>query len=87
MSGLTDAALEQVKSHASVLRATRLGPQRYALELPLTVPPEHVLAELVAKGAALVSLNPLRDTLEDFFVQQVGGAAKDRGLDAIEVSR
>jgi ABC-2 type transport system ATP-binding protein len=87
VSGLTDAALEEARHHAGVLQSTRLGPQRYALELPLTVPPEHLLAELVAKGAALVSLNPLRDTLEDFFVRQVGGAAKDRGLDPVEDSR
>jgi len=28
-------------------------------------------ADLVAAGARIVSLNPLRGTLEDFFVQQV----------------
>jgi ABC-2 type transport system ATP-binding protein len=81
VSGLTDAALEQTTNHAGVLRVTRLGPQRYALELPLTVPPEHILAELVATGAALVSLNPLRDTLEDFFVRQVAAAPEERGLE------
>jgi len=30
-----------------------------------------MLAELVATGGHLVSLNPVRETLEDFFVQQV----------------
>jgi len=81
VSGLTDAALEHTRNHTGVLRATRLGPQRYALELPLAVPPEHLLAELVAKGAMLVSLNPLRDTLEDFFVRQVAAAPEERGLE------
>ena len=81
VSGLTDAALEHARSHVGVLRATRLGPQRYALELPLAVPPERILAELVATGAALVSLNPLRDTLEDFFVRQVATAPEARGLE------
>ncbi len=81
VSGLSDAALEHARNHAGVLRATRLGPQRYALELPLTIPPEHLLAALVAKGAALVSLNPLRDTLEDFFVRQVAAAPEERGLE------
>ena len=41
-----------------------------------------MLVELTAAGAALVSLNPLRDTLEDFFVKQVTApdvAARDRG--------
>jgi hypothetical protein len=27
---------------------------------------------LLAEGAQLVSLNPIRDTLEDFFVKKVG---------------
>ena len=39
------------------------------------------MADLAAAGAQLVSLNPLRDTLEDFFVRQVGARANaDRGL-------
>ena len=29
------------------------------------------LAELTAAGAQLVSLNPIRETLEDFFVERV----------------
>ena len=84
VSSLTDAGLEHAKSRAGILRATALGPQRYALELPLTTPPEHVLAELVARGAELVSLTPLRDTLEDFFVRQVATATEDRGLEAVK---
>jgi hypothetical protein len=35
------------------------------------VAPERVLAELTASGATLVSLNPLRETLEEYFVGQV----------------
>lgn len=50
---------------------TALGEGRFSLELPLTVAPEQLLAELVATGGHLVSLNPVRETLEDFFVQQV----------------
>ena len=57
--------MERARQQAGGLRATRRGPQRDSLELPLTVAPERLLAELVARGAALVSLNPLRDTLED----------------------
>jgi hypothetical protein len=30
-----------------------------------------MLAELTAAGATLVSLNPMRDTLEDFFMKRV----------------
>ena len=52
-------------------KATEISPQRYALELPLELPPERILADLTATGAKLVSLNPIRDTLEDFFVRRV----------------
>ena len=56
---------------ARVRRAVRIDEGRYTLELPVDPPPERLLDELVAHGAELVSLNPIRDTLEDFFVRQV----------------
>ena len=62
------------------MRVTPLGPARYALELPLSAAPDQVLADLAAHGARLVSLTPLRETLEDFFVRQIGAASKDRGV-------
>jgi ABC-2 type transport system ATP-binding protein len=58
-------------------RATPLGEGRFALELPLSTRPEALLSELVALGAHVVSLNPVRDTLEDFFVQQVRDAPEE----------
>jgi len=48
----------------------------------LTVSPERILSALVFHGASLVSLTPVRDTLEDFFVQRVATASSDRGLAA-----
>jgi ABC-2 type transport system ATP-binding protein len=68
-------------------KTTEISPQRYALELPLQVPPERLLADLTATGARLVSLNPIRDTLEDFFVRRVaevgeGARAPRKGFDA-----
>jgi ABC-2 type transport system ATP-binding protein len=54
-----------------VTRAVRIDEGRYALELPLDAAPESLLAHLTSGGAELVSLNPIRQTLEDFFVQQV----------------
>jgi len=69
---------------ARVRRSIRIGHDRYLLELPLEPPPERLLAELTATGAHLVSLNPLRQTLEDFFVAQVTAADVQnlqRGLD------
>jgi ABC-2 type transport system ATP-binding protein len=67
-----------------VRRSIRIGDDRYMLELALDPPPERLLSELTAAGAHLVSLNPLRQTLEDFFVAQVTAAGvrdAQRGLD------
>jgi ABC-2 type transport system ATP-binding protein len=59
------------KHRGRITRALPIGGGRFALELPLETPPEQLLSELAAEGAKLVSLNPLRETLEDFFVEQV----------------
>jgi ABC-2 type transport system ATP-binding protein len=56
---------------ARFLHATPLGEGRYSLELPLEPAPELLLRDLLAGGAHLVSLNPVRDTLEDFFVRKI----------------
>jgi len=69
---------------ARIRKATPIGEGRSVLELPLDPPPERLLAELVAGGAQLISLNPIRQTLEDFFVQQVTApevVRASRGLD------
>jgi ABC-2 type transport system ATP-binding protein len=57
-----------------VRRSVRIDEGRYTLELPVEASPDQILAELTAQGAHLVSLNPIRDTLEDFFVRQVQGS-------------
>jgi ABC-2 type transport system ATP-binding protein len=54
-----------------VRRSVRISEGRYTLELALDPPPEQLLAELTARGAQLASLNPIRETLEDVFVQSV----------------
>ena len=66
----------------STTRVVEIGPGRYSLELSLAKPPDRILSELVAAGASVVSLNPLRVTLEDFFVQrvrEVGAGARATG--------
>ena len=72
---------EMVVAHASeaaiaalgarVRRAVRIDEGRYTLELPIDPPPERILDELAVAGVELISLNPIRDTLEDVFVRQV----------------
>jgi ABC-2 type transport system ATP-binding protein len=69
VGGVTPEALERHRARAQ--RVTSLGEHRYSLELPLDPAPELLLRDLVAAGAQLVSLNPIRETLEDFFVKKV----------------
>jgi ABC-2 type transport system ATP-binding protein len=60
---------------AGIRRVVPIGEGRYALELPLDPPPERLMVDLTASGAKVVSLNPLRPTLEDLFVEQVTSPA------------
>ena len=67
-----------------IRRVVPISDGRYALELPLEPPPERLMVDLTASGAKLVSLNPLRPTLEDLFVEQVtspAAMAAPRGLE------
>ena len=69
---IADLRPEVLASLGSVVsRATQISPGRFALELTEQQPPEVILSSLVAAGASIVSLNPIRETLEDFFVRQV----------------
>jgi ABC-2 type transport system ATP-binding protein len=72
VSGTSEPAIAALGQR--VRRAVRIDEGRYALELPVESSPDQILAELTAGGAHLVSLNPIRDTLEDFFVRQVQGS-------------
>src|SRR5262245_57859494 len=65
-AGVPEPLLQLLSSRAT--RVVPLGPDRYTFDLPLDPPPDRTLAEVSAAGATLVSLNPLRDTLEDLFV-------------------
>jgi ABC-2 type transport system ATP-binding protein len=69
VAGAGDGLVEALASRAR--RVVRLGEGRYLIDLSLEPPPEALLAELTSTGARLVSLNPIRQTLEDFFVEQV----------------
>ena len=83
MDGLAAAQLERALATGVVTGATALGGGRHSLSLPPTATPERVVADLARDGARLVSLNPLRDTLEDLFVRKVGEAPAARGLEPV----
>jgi ABC-2 type transport system ATP-binding protein len=55
----------------SVQRVLEISPGRYTFVLPMDASPDRFLSELVARGAKLVSLNPVHDTLEDYFLKRV----------------
>ena len=76
VSGVGPTLLDRYRSR--IERVTPLGDQRYSLELPLHPNPELLLADFIAGGAKLVSLTPMRDTLEDFFVKKVGEQVTSR---------
>ena len=69
VAGLTPDVVARLAP--GVTRATQISPGRYTLELSLSQPPEALLPDLTAAGGSMVSLNPLRVSLEDFFMQRV----------------
>ena len=71
--GVTDAVKRQLEGR--VRSITPLADDRYTLELAPADPPEPLLQELSAQGIRIVSLNPVRITLEDYFVSRVQAAA------------
>ncbi len=69
VTGASDQLVASLGSR--ILRSVRISEGRYTLELALNPPPEKLLGELTSAGASLASLNPIRETLEDLFVQSV----------------
>lgn len=69
---VSEPALAALRATARHLVALDHG--RYTVELPPD-PPEAILGALTAAGAQVLSLNPIRDTLESFFVQHVAATA------------
>jgi len=56
--------------------ATMISDGRYYLVLPASLSAEDAVALVRATGSELVSINPVRDTLEDFFLAQVQQSAR-----------
>jgi ABC-2 type transport system ATP-binding protein len=69
-SGVTDAVADVLRPR--LRRVTRIAERRYGFETDRDHPPEPLIAELAATGASLVSVTPLRTTLEDVFLRALG---------------
>jgi ABC-2 type transport system ATP-binding protein len=73
VANLTDQVRKMFRDRVTSI--TALSDDRYTIELPASEPPEKLIYELSLHGVDVVSLNPVRATLEDYFVAAVGEAA------------
>ena len=69
VAGVGDSHLPVCR--AAARRMTRVAGGRYVIDLPAEPPPERVVADLARRGVRIVSFNPRRETLEDFFLRRV----------------
>ena len=82
VANLSPHALERFRPLAT--RVTPIAHDRYTIELPLSQAPERLVADVAAAGGTLVSLNPVRETLEQFFVNRVAAAGEGARAEAME---
>jgi ABC-2 type transport system ATP-binding protein len=76
VSNLSESGVAYLRTVASSV--TQLGDQRHEVHLAADVSPERLMSELAVGGAKLVSINPLRQTLEDIFIEHVSDPAPAR---------
>jgi len=57
-----------------IRKSTRIADDRWTLELGPDMRPEPAIAELAAAGAALISVTPVKTTLEDVFISAIRSA-------------
>src|SRR5260221_1559227 len=69
MAGVPAEALDRVRGRAR--RVLTIARDHYVIDLAPDGRPDEVLRELTAAGATLISVNPLRQTLEDVFIRRV----------------
>jgi ABC-2 type transport system ATP-binding protein len=73
-AGVASALVERLRMDGAVTQVRAIGGDRYAMELPVSSAPEGVMAGIIGQGGQIVSLTPVRDTLEDLFVRKVAEA-------------
>jgi ABC-2 type transport system ATP-binding protein len=72
VTGLSEALRASLASRGIAI--TALPQDRWNLELP-PIAPEPLVNEIAERGAQTVSLNPIRTTLEEYFVKAVAAAS------------
>jgi ABC-2 type transport system ATP-binding protein len=73
VANLSETAKADLRGRVTTI--TPLSNQRYTLEVPSSEPPAALIRDLARHGVDIVSLNPIRTTLEDYFVSTVTAAA------------
>ena len=73
LAGVSDTVQAQLAPRVQAMRALSAG--RYTIHVGADQQPDQLMTEIKSLGARIESFNPLRDTLEDYFVQQVRAAA------------
>jgi ABC-2 type transport system ATP-binding protein len=68
-TGVTEEAQAQLATRVAAVRNISHG--RCTIQIAADQHPEQLMAELRSRGIDVESLNPVRDTLEDYFLQQV----------------
>ena len=74
LAGVTADAAAALSAHGAA--TTMLGDGRYHVVLPGATSADDAVAFAKSAGAELVSINPVRDTLEDFFLAHVQKSAR-----------
>jgi ABC-2 type transport system ATP-binding protein len=69
-----EAAPDAAVIGRALQRVTQIDAQRYTIELAPDVRPEQLLPRLLGAKGRLVSIQPVRENLEDYFVRQVNEA-------------
>jgi ABC-2 type transport system ATP-binding protein len=77
VSGLSPSSRDQLSGRLASV--TEISDGRYALVLPADAEPERIVSEVAALGGRVISMMPLRDTLEDVFVRYVEASAPAPG--------
>ena len=81
IAGASAAVLERMQARGDVERLLSIGDDRFAIRLPASVTVESVLSGLIAQRVQIVSVTPVKDSLEDLFVRKVAELPKERGLE------
>jgi ABC-2 type transport system ATP-binding protein len=84
VAGLSASAADRLRG--DVRRLTRIADDRYSLALDSDSRPEPLIAGLTAAGATLVSVVPVRTSLEDVFIATTA-ESESRGFDGPAASR